>query len=185
MSDSDGRQIENPKFYRKTLERIKTEQRKLSRKKKGSENRKKQILRLAKLHQRLANQRGDFLHKLSRFYVDNYDLIAVEDLHIKGMVKNHHLAQSLLDASWSKFFEMLSYKAVSAGKIVEVVNPRGTSKEYKYGEELNRDYNASLNILERGLLGQGLPFVPSEVEPLRKLMQVSASSIVEVGSPLL
>ena len=93
LSDSDGRQIENPKFYKKTLERIKIEQRKLSRKKKGSNNRKKEILRLAKLHQRLTNQRDDFLHKLSRFYVDNYDLIAVEDLNIKGMTKNHHLAQ--------------------------------------------------------------------------------------------
>ncbi len=142
------------------------------------------VMRLAKLHQRLANQRDDFLHKLSRFYVDNYDLIAIEDLNIKGMAKNHWLAQSILDASWSKFFGMLSYKAESAGKIVGDVNPRGTSKEYKYGTELDRDYNASLNILERGMAGQGLPFVPSEVEPLRKLIPISASSIVEVGSPL-
>ncbi len=99
LSDSDGRQIENPKFYKRTLDRIRMEQRKLSRKKKGSQNRKKEILRLAKLHQRLANQRDDFLHKLSRFYVDNYDLIAIEDLNIKGMAKNHWLAQSILDAS--------------------------------------------------------------------------------------
>ncbi len=74
------------------------------------------------------------------------------DLNISGIVKNHSLAQSILDASWSKFF--------------------------------GRDYNASLNILERGMAGQGLPFVPSEVEPLRKLIPISASSIVEVGSPL-
>ncbi|MHC1610314.1 MAG: zinc ribbon domain-containing protein, partial [Candidatus Methanospirareceae archaeon] len=93
-------------------------------------------------------------------------------------------AQSILDASWSKFFSMLSYKAESAGKIVEVVNPRGTSKEYKYGEGVDRDYNASLNILERGLVGQGLPFVPLEMEPLRELVTVPASSIVEGGSPL-
>ena len=183
LSDSDGRQIENPKFYKKTLERIKTEQRKLSRKKKGSQNRKKEILRLATLHQRLTNQRDDFLHKLSRFYVDNYDLIAIEDLNIKGMTRNHHLAQSILDASWSNFFGMLSCKAESASKVVKEVNPRGTSKEYKYGRELDRDYNASINILERGLSGQGLPFVPSEVEPLRELIPISASSIVEVGSP--
>jgi len=185
LSDSDGRQIENPKFYKKTLERIKIAQRKLSRKKKGSNNCKKQILRLAKLHQRLTNQRDDFLHKLSRFYVDNYDLIAVEDLNIKGMSKNHHLAQSILDASWSKFFKMLESKAEIAGSIVPKVNPRGTSKEHKYGTGIDRDYNASINILERGLLGQGLPFVPSEVEPLRELMPISASSIVEAGSPLL
>ncbi len=79
---------------------------------------------------------------------------------------------------------MLSYKAESAGKIMGDVNPRGISKEYKYGTELDMDYNASLNILERGMAGQGLPFVPSEVEPLRKLIPISASSIVEVGSPL-
>ena len=104
LSDSDGRQIENPKFYRKTLKRIKAEQRNLSRKKRGSNNRKKQILRLAKLHQRLTNQRDDFLHKLSRFYVDTYDFISIEDLNIRGMTMNHHLAQSILDASWSKFY---------------------------------------------------------------------------------
>ena len=183
LTDSEGRQIENPKFYKKTLERLRIEQRKLSRKKKGSQNRKKEILRLAKLHQRLTNQRDDFLHKLSRFYVDNYDLIAVEGLNIKGMVKNHHLAQSILDASWSKFFGMLDSKAGIAGSLVSKVNPRGTSKEHKYGMEIDRDYNASINILERGLAGQGLPFVPSEVEPLRELIPISASSIVEVGSP--
>jgi putative transposase len=184
LSDSDGRQIENPKFYTHTLERIKKEQRKVSKKKKGSRNRKKQIIRLGKLHQRLTNQRDDFLHKLSRFYVDTYDLIAVEDLNVKGMPKNHHLAPSILDASWSKFSGLLSYKAASAGRIMIKVNPRGTSKEHKYGAEIDRDYNASINILERGLLGQGLPFVPCEVEPLRKLTFVPASSIVEAGSPL-
>jgi len=184
LSDSDGRQIENPKFYKKTLERIRIEQRKLSRKKKGSQNRKKEILWVAKLHQRLTNQRDDFLHKLSRFYVDNYDLIAIEDLNIKGMTKNHHLAQSILDASWSKFFRMLETKAEIAGSLVSKINPRGTSKEHKYGMEIDRDYNASINILERGLTGQGLPFVPSEVEPLRELIPISASSIVEVGNSL-
>ncbi len=183
ITDSEGRQIENPKFYKRTLDKIKIEQRRLSKKKKGSNNRKKQIFRLSKLHQRLTNQRDDFLHKLSHFYVDNYDLIVVEDLNIKGMVRNRHLAQSILDASWGKFLGMLSYKAESAGKIVKVVNPRGTSKEYKYGK-LDRDYNAALNILERGISGQGLSFAPPEIEPLRELITVAASSIVEGGSPL-
>lgn len=67
--------------------------------------------------------------------------------------------------------------------MVVKVNPRGTSKIYKHGE-LDRDYNASLNILEKGLLGQGLPFEPVEIEPLRKLTQVPASSIIEAGSPM-
>lgn len=182
LSDSDGRQIENPKFYKKTLDRIRKEQRRFSRTKKGSQNRKKQILQLAKLYQRLTNQRDDFLHKLSRYYINNYDLISVEDLTITNMVKNHRFAQSILDASWGRFFGMLTYKAESAGTIALKVNPRGTSKEHKYGTEIDRDYNASINILERGMVGQGLPFEPLEMEPLRELIPISASSVIEGGS---
>ena len=184
LSDSDGRQIENPKFYKKTLDRLRMEHQKLSHKKRGSQNRKKQILQLNKMYQHLTNQRDDFLHKLSRFYTNNYDLISIENLNVSGMSQNHRLSQSILDASWGKFFGMLLYKAESAGKIVAKVNPRGTSKEHKYGEEIDRDYNASINILERGLVGQGLSFESSEIDPLRELIFVSASSIVEAGSPL-
>ena len=185
LSDSDGRQIENPMFYKKTIERLKIEQQKLSRAKRGSKNRTKQKVRLIKVYQHLTNQRNDFLHKLSRFYTNNYDLISIENLNISGMSRNHRFAQSILDASWSRFFGMLSYKAESAGTIVARVNPRGTSKEHKYGIEIDRDYNASINILERGLVGQGLSFEPSEMEPLRELMFVPASSIVEAGSTLI
>jgi hypothetical protein len=76
-------------------------------------------------------------------------------------------------------------KKYKSGALVTKVNPRGTSKEYKYGTELDRNYNASLNILERGMEGQGLPFAPLETEPLRELVQVSASSVVEGGSHFL
>lgn len=181
LTDSDGRQIENPSFYEKSLERIKKEHKELSRKKKGSKNRKKQRVGLARAYEKLVNQRDDFLHKLARFYVDNYNLIAVEDLNIKGMVRNHRLASKILDASWGKFLQMLSYKAERAGGMVVKVNPRGTSKEYKHGE-LDRDYNASLNILERGLSGMGQPSEPVEIVPL--LRAISASTIVEAGSPM-
>jgi putative transposase len=128
----------------------------------------------------LENQRNDFLHKLSRFYVDNYDVVAVEDLNVEGMVRNHCLARKIHDASWSKFFTMLSYKAANAGRTFVKVNPRGTSREYKHGK-LDRDYNAALNILERGLSGLGRPFVPVEIKPL--LVAIPASCIVEAGSP--
>jgi len=131
------------------------------------------------------NQRKDFLHKVSRFYVDNYDFIALEDLNIKGMVRSR-LAKWISDASWDRFMRFLSYKAENAGKIVIKVNPRGTSQEYKYGT-LDRDYNASLNILQRGLekLPQGLREVtPMETEPLRELTIVPASSVIELGSSL-
>lgn len=179
LTDSDGRQIENPKFYEKTLKRIKKEQRKLSRKKKGSKNREKQKRRLAKAHEKLINQRDDFLHKLSRFYADNYDFVAREDLNIKNMVRNRFFAQKILDASWNKFFSFLSYKVENTGGIVTKVNPRNTSKEGD--KRLDRDYRASINILNRGLVGQGLPeFKPVETGPL----PIRASSVVEAGSSL-
>jgi putative transposase len=180
LSDSNGRQIENPKFYEKSLARLRVAHRVLSRKEKGSKNRAKARVRLARVYERLENQRDDFLHKLSRFYVNNYGVIAVEDLNVKGMVGNHCLARKIHDASWSKFFQMLSYKAENAGRVLVKVNPRGTSKEYKHGE-LDRDYNAALNILERGLAGLGRPLEPMEIKPL--LVAIPASLIVEAGSP--
>jgi len=157
-------------------------QQNLSRKKKGSSNRNKAIVKVARIHKKVVNQRNDFLHKLSRYYVNQYDLIAIEDLKIKNMVRNHYLSQSINDMAWRKFAQMLSYKAESANKIVVRIDPRNTSKEKNYGK-LDCDYNASLNILQRGLSGQGLPLVPVEIEPLRELIQVPASSIVEAGSP--
>jgi len=176
LTDSEGRQIENPKFYEKTLEKIKIEQKKLSRKKKGSKNREKQRVRLARPYEKLTNQRDDFLHKLSRFYAINYDLITVEDLQIANIVRNHRLAGKILDASWGKFLQLLEFKAERAGALVVKVNPRGTSKEYRFGN-LDRDYNASLNILMRGW---GSPEMPVEMRPLRV---IPASLIVEAGSP--
>jgi len=149
LTDSEGRQIENPRFYEKTLKRIKIEQKRLSRKKKGSKNWEKQRRKLAKAYEKLVNQRNDFLHKLSRFYVDNYDVICVENLNIRNMVRNHNLAQKILDASWGKFIAMLSYKAERAGRRVIKVNPRGTSKGLTYNDPL-RDYISACRILMRG-----------------------------------
>jgi len=185
LSDSDGRQIENPHYYERTSLKLGVVQRVLSRKKKGSSNRSKQKVRLAKLHEKLVDQRNDFLHKLSRYYVNSYDMIAVEDLRIANMVKNHNLARRILDASWGKFRQMLSCKAESAGRKVVAVNPRRTSQECKHGK-IDRDYNASLNILERGLQavsGLGRPFEPVEIEPLLYPIRILASNIVEAGSP--
>ena len=180
LSDSDWRQVENPKFNERSLERVRRAHRALSRKRKGSKNKAKARIKLARAYEKVVNQRDDFLHKLSRFYINNYDVIAVEDLKIKGMVKNHALAGRILDASWGKFLQMLSYKAENAGRVLVKVNPRGTSKEYKHGE-LDRDYNAALNILERGLAGLGRPLEPVEIKPL--LVAIPASLIVEAGSP--
>lgn len=202
ITDTIGRQIENPKFYKQTLKQIKKEQRKLSRKQKGSNNWLKQKKRLNTLYDKLTNQRNDFLHKLSRHYVDAYDLIAVEDLNISGMVRNRHLSQSILDSSWSKFFFMVSYKAESADKVFVKVDPKNTSKECTIcgniqdmplservyhcpacGAITDRDVNAAINILKRGILRQGLPSMLLEVAPLPTPIQVSASAIVEGRSP--
>ncbi|MEM3832113.1 MAG: transposase [Thermoprotei archaeon] len=180
LTDSDGRQIENPRFYEKTLRRIRVLQHWLSRKKKGSKNREKQKIKLAKTYEKLVNQRNDFLHKLSRFYVDNYDVICVEKLNIKNMVRNHNLAQKILDASWGKFLQLLEYKAESAGVRVVKVNPRGTSEGLSY-ENPYRDWISANRIKMRG---GGSPDSPAEMEARRELIRVPASLIVEAGSPL-
>ncbi len=166
---SDGTIINNPRFLRESEVKLKREQRKLSRKKKGSNSRKKQKTKLAKIHRKIKNQRNDFLHKESCKLVTNYDVIVFEDLRIKNMVKNHHLAQSISDASWSKFIDYTTYKAESAGRKVILVNPRNTSQTCSNcgvmvkkslavrthkcpycGLILDRDVNAAINILRRG-----------------------------------
>ncbi|MEM0172184.1 MAG: transposase [Thermoproteota archaeon] len=178
LTDSDGRQIENPRFYEKTIRRIRVLHHWLSRKKKGSKNREKQRIKLAKAYEKLINQRDDFLHKLSRFYVNNYDVICVENLDIRNMVRNHNLAQKILDASWGKFLQLLSYKAERAGVRVVKVNPRGTSEGLSY-ESPYRDWISACRIK---MQGWDNPKTPAEMKPL--LAYVSASLIVEAGSSL-
>jgi len=178
LTDSEGRQVENPRFYERTLERMRRRLREFCRRKKGSKNREKARVRLAKAYEKLVNQRNDFLHKLSRFYVENYDLIAVERLNISGMTRNHRLGGKILDASWGKFLRMLSYKAERAGRRVVEVDPRGTSQNLPEG--LDRDYVAACRILSLGL---GRPEVtPVEMGPL---LCVPASAVVAGQAPSL
>ena len=171
LTDSDRKQIENPRFYEKTLKRIKGLHKNLSRKQKGSKNREKARIKLAKAYEKLNNQRRDFLHKLSRYYVDNYDLIKVEGLNIMNMVRNHRLSQKILDASWGEFMQMLSYKVEGTGKIVKKVNPRGTSKGLTYDNPL-RDYISANRIK----WGRDYPDMPVERRPL--LHTISAKEVV-------
>jgi len=113
---------------------------------------------------KIERRRDDLLHKLSRFYVDNYDLTVVEALKVENMKRNHNLSAQISDASWSKFLHYLSYKAERAGKTVVRVSPRGTSEGLSW-DDTPRDRISAFRILKGGLkkLGQGLP--PSE--PLR------------------
>jgi putative transposase len=124
---SDGTEIENPRFYREGQAKLRRAQRKVARRKKGSNRRRKAVLALRRVHAHLANQRADFLHKESRRIVNSFGLIAVEDLNVKGL-SGGMLAKSVHDAAWGMFYRFIAYKAESAGRVVVAVNPSGTSQ---------------------------------------------------------
>lgn len=163
---STGEKIENPRWYRDGQRRLRFLQRIGSRRKKGSNRRRKAYSRVARFHERIAETRKDWIHKLTRRLVNEYDLIAVEKLNIQGMVRSR-FAKSISDAAWGRFVNTLTYKAVNAGATVVAVDPRGTSQECsKCGQTVpkllsdrvhsctcgyvaDRDENAALNILRR------------------------------------
>jgi putative transposase len=170
ITTSSGQQIEPPEFLRESEDKLIQEQKRLSRKKKRSYNRNKQRIVVAKTHRKIRNQRKDFAHKTSRMLVDHYDHIVFEDLQIKNMVQNHHLAKSISDAGWSQLINFTKSKAEYAGKVVELVNPKNTSQNCSgcgnsvpkdlsvrvhscpfCGLELDRDHNAAINILNRSI----------------------------------
>jgi putative transposase len=167
---SDGEFYEHPQFLRDAERKLKRKQRAVSRKKKGSNRRRKAIRELARLHAHIANQRKDYAHKVSRKLVNKCGLIAFESLNVQGMVKNHHLAKSIVDASWNQLVQFTMYKAEEAGRRVVLVDPKNTSQlcsncgevePKKLSERVHRcehcgcvqdrDVNAAQNILKRAL----------------------------------
>ncbi len=168
---SDGAVIDNPKYLKESEDKLKHEQRALSKKRKGSHNRSKQKFILAKVHRKIKDQRNDFQHKVSRNIVNKFDTIYVEDLSISNMIKNHHLAKSISDVSWGYFVQKLEYKAEEAGTRVIRVSPNYTSKTCSVcgyvkhdltlkdrvwtcpicNTEHDRDVNASENIKQKGI----------------------------------
>ena len=114
--DSNGEEAEYPRYYRKAEEKLKKEQRKLSKMEKGSKNREKQRKKVAKLHEKTANQRKDFLHKQSRQITNAHDCVCIEDLNMQGMSQSLHFGKSVSDNGWGMFTGFLEYKLREQGK---------------------------------------------------------------------
>lgn len=169
--DSEANLADYPKFYRKAEEKLKKAQRKLSKRKKGSKNREKQRLKVAKLHEKVANQRKDFLHRLSRQIANAYTAVAIEDLNMRGMAQGIHLAKSTNDNGFGMLKTFLAYKLEEQGKQLVVIDKwfpsskrcrfcQNKNKEltlsdrtwvcHHCGAELDRDVNAAINIKNEG-----------------------------------
>ena len=191
---SDGTQIDSPKYYRNSESNLKRQQRILSRRKKFSNNWKKQVAKINTAHRKIHNQRNDFNHKLSRKLVDTFDYIVFEYLNIKNMVKNTRLSKSIHDASWSNLIQITKYKAEEAGKFVELVNPYNTSQNCSNcgikvekslamrvhncshcGLVLDRDHNAAINILNRAV---GTTVQACGIESMDSMMKQEAAVFI-------
>ncbi len=171
--DSNGNKYKNHKYLTKSQNKLAREQRKLSLMKKGSNNRNKQRIKVAKIHKKIENQRNDYLHKLSRHIIDENQFICIEDLKVKNMTRNPKLARSINDASWAKFVSMLIYKANWYGNVIVKVPTNYPSSQLcsycNYQNPLtkdlrvrkwicpncgmvhDRDVNAAKNILRKGI----------------------------------
>lgn len=172
-SDSNGNAVQNPRYLEKSMRKLIREQRKLSRKQKGSNNRNKQRVKVALVHEKITNQRNDFLQKQSTMLICENQTICMEDLNVKGMIRNHKLAQHISSVSWSRFFDMLEYKATWYGNTIIRIptmypssqtcsccgykNPLVKNLAVRNWEcpkchtKHDRDINASINILKKGL----------------------------------
>lgn len=175
LTDSEGKTVENPRFYRTSQRTLRRKQRQMCRRQKGSHRCRKAAKNAAKTHLKIHRQRRDHHFKTAKPYAEGFHRIVVEDLTLTTMVKNHHLSKSIMDASWGAFLDILTAKAASAGHEVVRVNPRFTSQKcHQCGEIVqkslsvrthicsfcgyvaDRDVNAAKNILKAGALPSGV-----------------------------
>jgi putative transposase len=193
---SDGVVIANPRFSRRTEHGMRRRQRALARCKRGSRNRRKAKDRVARLHSKIVNQRTSWLHQQSARIVRCYDLIVAEDLNVSGMVRNPHLARSIADASWSKFLGFVDYKAARAGSHLIGVDAKNTSQKCSgCGQPvpksiavrthacpycalvIDRDWNASLNILAAGIGGGAANVADDRKRRPRNMLEAPAREL--------
>jgi len=198
---SDNKKFKNNRYTKKYAKQLKKAQQHLSRKQKGSNGFEKQKIKVAKIHEKIASCRLDTLHKVSKELVESYDLISIEDLNVKGMIKNHKLSKHIADASWGNFVTLLQYKCDWYGKELVKVNrfyPSSKScgdcgwinQELKLSDREwtckscgvvhDRDVNASRNILKEGLKIYGKGLAITKVEDKS---DYSGSTSVEARSP--
>jgi len=175
---SNGEQVENPRFYRKDEAALAKAQRRMSKFEKGTSERRKARKVVARIHERIRNRRHNFVHQEARTIINRFEVIVVEKLNVKGMAKNHGLAKSICDASWTMFRAGLSNKAENAGRKLVAVSPAYTSQDCSgcglrakkklserwhfcpvCGTSLDRDENAARNILSLGLQTFGIQSV--------------------------
>jgi putative transposase len=200
LVDSHGNKIKNPKYLRKAEKKLKSAQRHLSKKVKGSKNRNKQRIKVARLHEKIKNQRSDFLHKVSSKLVHENQVIYIEDLNVKGMMKNRHLSKSIADVSWGEFARQLKYKAKWNGSIVVQIGRFEPSSKlcstvgcnFKHTKESlplsvrewtcpccgvthDRDVNAAKNVEQIGR-------DTTELKPVEKLTSVFSIKKIQVNS---
>jgi putative transposase len=192
---SDGTEFQNPKYLKKSLQRLKILQKRLSKKVKTSKNRNKARHKVALLHEKVANQRKDFLHKTSNSITKNYDTVCFEDLNVKGMIKNHKLAQSISDVGWNMFATMCKYKAKNYLEIGRfqpssklcgcgVINKELTLQDREWtckscGTTNQRDLLAANNIRNFAIInsGQEMPVVPVELPTIVGAMKQEAHQL--------
>jgi putative transposase len=183
LVDSDGNRVDNPQYFRQSERLLRLRQRRLCRRVKGSQGRRRARILVAKAHEKVKNQRNDFLHKVANQYVRNYGVLVFEDLNIKGMARNHHLAKSIMDAGWGTFIGLVEYKAAEAGRNLiriprfepssKTCSECGTVKQdltlndrqwvcQSCGTLHDRDYNAAKNIARAGQALQEVTYAAAQ-----------------------